>query len=87
MDKYTGSIDNAAAENEQEEEIESMQSAIEVEEQASETCDGERVLRDLPVKIKHSKLDLRKASLKAASAQIVVTNTLDEYARFANLPI
>lgn len=86
LDKYTGGIDSAAVENEQEEEIESMQSAVEVEAQASETREGEHVLRDLPVKIKYSKLDVREASLKAASAQIVVTNTLNEYARFANLP-
>jgi len=62
--------------------IESMLSAAEVELQASETCNGEHVIHEIPAKNKKAKLDVREASLKAASAQIVVTNTLDEYARF-----
>jgi hypothetical protein len=68
LDKYTQNIDKATVENDQDEEIESMLSAVEVELQASETCNGEHVIHEIPAKNKKAKLDVREASLKAASA-------------------
>ena len=60
-------IEPGAFENEQEEEIESMQAASEIKTS------------------KRAKLDICEASLKTASAQVVVSNTLNEYARSVEL--
>jgi hypothetical protein len=77
--KYTEDVDKAAAENEQDEEIESMLASAEVDDQA---VDSENTLREPTENNKRAKLDVYEASLKSASSQVVVQNTLTEYARF-----
>lgn len=64
-------VQTGAFENDQEEEIESMEAAGDI-------ADPDARLQDY----KRAKLDICEASLKSASAQVVVANTLIEYARF-----
>jgi hypothetical protein len=82
FEQCTEGIDSAAVQNEQEEEIESMDSAAEVDTQATKAGEAET---DSAKASKRAKLDTCEASLKSASAQIVVLNTLTEYARCALL--
>ena len=76
-------------ENEQEEEIESMQAAEESDKQSYGPGQETATSQDLPATSKRTKLEVMGDSLKTASAQVVVENTLVEYARsacqFANL--
>jgi hypothetical protein len=78
--KYTADVEKAAAENEQDEEIESMLAAAEIEDR--EPHDGSSDTAGQGDH-KRTKLKVCEDSLKSASAQIVVTNTLTEYARSA----
>jgi hypothetical protein len=82
LNKYTGDINKAKVENEQDEEIESMLSSAEVDVQATKTHDGACVIHEPMSTSKRTKLDTCEVSLKLASTQVVVTNTLTEYARF-----
>jgi hypothetical protein len=77
--KYTADVEKAAAENEQDEEIESMLAAAEVEDKEPHDDDSDTGQGNH----KRTKLKVCEDSLKSASAQIVVTNTLMEYARSA----
>lgn len=76
LDNLVKNVELMAFENEQEEEIESMQAADLVE--ASSNLKGN-------IDNKRAKLDKCEASLKTASAQVVVSNTLLEYARYVTL--
>lgn len=78
---YTEQVPSDTVANEREEEIESMEAAEEVEKQSRKVEDGEKVLREPPETSKHVKLEVYAESLKTASAQVVVENTLTEYAR------
>lgn len=64
-------VQTGAFENDQEEEIESMEAAGDIADSDARSQDCKR-----------AKLDICEASLKSASAQVVVANTLIEYARF-----
>ena len=75
LQELTKDVNMGALENDQEEEIESMQAAEAVATQTSE------IKESRSVKNKRAKLDMCEASLKTASAQVVVANTLVEYAR------
>ena len=74
LQELTKDVNMGALKNDQEEEIESMQAADAVATQTSE------IEESRSVKNKRAKLDICEASLKTASAQVVVANTLVEYA-------
>lgn len=77
LDDLLKDVELGAFENDQEEEIESMQ--------AAELVEADSNLKGNNTDNKRAKLDKCEASLKTASAQVVVSNTLVEYARFVTL--
>lgn len=74
---YTQNVPADTAANEQDEELESMQAADEADKQSGLPQQS----TTSPTVSKHSKMEVMEGSLKIASAQVVVENTLTEYAR------